>query len=417
MDASATDTTPMDIRPMDASLSPRNALERLGAQYRDPHRAAQVWKSSGGTVVGYLCDNVPVELIDAAGFLPVRITGDPNGSVEAVRRYVDGLFQPTRRIGFAESMLARLLDGTYAYLDYLIVPHNRHAVQAIYQELLRAGATYPELHLPRLHLLDKSWLPSYASEAFNRDRLLDLHRTLEGWTGHPIDDDALAEAIAARNEQRSLLAQVAALRSADPPRLAGVDALHVVGASMTMPVREHTALLRALLDGADQLPPREGMRVFVGGSPHDNPARYAVVEACGATVVAEDHCWGNRAADFLVRTDLEPLQALAARFHQQPACSIRFPLRSTVDACVRRAAEARAEAAIFFDLEHETAQVWETPDEIRALAEHGIPSLHLREQPYRLADPATLREQIEAFLAPLQTVRRPAAPGRDEGAR
>jgi benzoyl-CoA reductase/2-hydroxyglutaryl-CoA dehydratase subunit BcrC/BadD/HgdB len=402
---------------MDDSLSPHEILERLRAQYRDPHRAARAWKAGGGTVVGYLCDNVPVEMIDAAGFLPVRVTGDPEGSLDAVRRYVDGLFQPTRRIGFAESMLARLLDGTYAYLDYLIVPHNRHAIQAIYQELLRAGATYPELRLPRLHLLDKSWLPFYASEAFNRDRLLDLGRALETWAGRPLTNGTLAEAIAARNEQRSLLAQVAALRAADLPRLSGLDALHVIGSSMTTPVREHTASLRALLAGADQLPLRAGLRVFVGGSPHDNPARYDVVEACGATVVAEDHCWGSRAADFPVRTDLEPLSALASRFHQQPACSIRFPLRATVDACVRRAALARADAAIFFDLEHETAQVWETPDEVRALGEHGIPSLHLSEQPYHLADPAALRQQIEAFLAPLRRGRRHAVSDGDGDAR
>src|SRR3954470_12006061 len=165
---------------MDDSLSPHDALERLRAEYRDQQQAARTWKAAGGTVVVYLCDNVPVELIDAAGFLPVRVTGDPEGSVDAVRRHVDGLFQPTRRIGFAESMLARLLDGTYEYLDFLIVPHNRHAIQAIYQELLRAGATYPELRLPTLHLLDKSWLPYYASEVFNRDRLMDLHRALEG---------------------------------------------------------------------------------------------------------------------------------------------------------------------------------------------------------------------------------------------
>lgn len=382
-------------------------LERLHAQYRDPHRAARAWKAGGGRIVGYLCDNVPTELIEAAGFLPVRVGGDPEGSLEAVRRYVDGLFQPTRRIGFAESMLARLLDGTYDYLDYMIVPHNRHAVQAIYQELLRAGSTYPELRLPTLHLLDKSWLPFYASEAFNRDRLHELKLALEGWAGRPITGDALSEAIAGGNEQRALLAEVAALRAADPPRLSGVDALAVVGSSMTMPRSEHVVLLRALLSEADALPPRDGVRVFVGGSPHDHSTVYEIIEACGAgescgvTIIAEDHCWGARAADWSVRTDLDPLEALASRFHQQPACSIAFPMSVTVDRCVRRAALAQADAAIFFDLEHEMAQVWETPDEIRGLAEHGVPSLHLSEQPYRIADPAGLRARIDAFLAPL----------------
>ena len=74
----------------------------------------------------------------------------------------------------------------------------------------------------------------------------------------------------------------------------------------------------------------------------------------------------------------------------------------TVERCVRQAALARVDAAIFFVLEHETAQVWETPDEIAALAERGIPSLHLSEQPYRIADADGLREQIAAFLAPIQ---------------
>ena len=372
---------------------------RLREQYRHPDRAARAWKANGGKVVGYLCDNVPDELIDAAGFLPVRVSGAPATSLDPVRRYVDGLFQPTRRIGFAESMLSRLLDGTYEYLDYLIVPHNRHAIQAIYQELLRARGAFPELKLPELYPLDRSWLPFYASEVFNRDRLLDLHRTLETWSDRTISDESLSEAISARNEHRILLARVAALRTADPPRLSGVDALHVFGSSTTMPRAAHAELLRALLAEADTLPARTGPRVFVGGSPHDNPTFYEIVESCGATVVAEDHCWGSRAADWTIRTDLPPLQALAARFHQQPACSIAFPMHVTVERCVRRAALAQVDAAIFFVLEHETAQVWESPDEIAALAERGIPSLHLSEQPYRMAEPDGLRARISAFLA------------------
>jgi benzoyl-CoA reductase/2-hydroxyglutaryl-CoA dehydratase subunit BcrC/BadD/HgdB len=270
---------------------------------------------------------------------------------------------------------------------------------------LRAGSTFPELRLPTLHLLDKSWLPFYASEVFNRNRLHELKLALDGWAGRGITDDALTEAIVAGNEQRALLAEVAALRAADRPRLSGVDALAIVGASMTMPRSEYMALLRALLSEADALPLRDGPRVFVGGSPHDHPAVYEMIEACGATVIAEDHCWGNRIADWPVRTDLDPLQALAGRFHEQPACSIAFPMHVTVDRCVRRASLARADAAIFFDLEHETAQVWETPDEIRGLAEHGIPSLHLAEQPYRMTDSEGLRARIEAFLGPLRTAK------------
>jgi hypothetical protein len=43
-------------------------------------------------------------------------------------------------------------------------------------------------------------------------------------------------------------------------------------------------------------------------------------------------------------------------------------------------------------------QAWETPDEIKILKEHGIPSLYLRDQPYRIDEPEALKEKISAFI-------------------
>jgi benzoyl-CoA reductase/2-hydroxyglutaryl-CoA dehydratase subunit BcrC/BadD/HgdB len=380
-----------------------SALERLCTHYRQPDLAARAWKARGGTVVGYLCDNVPEELILAAGFFPLRVRGDPCGGVEAVRRYVDGLFQPTGRVKFAESMLNRLLDGTYSLLDYLIVPHNRDAIQMIYQELTRAAAAFPELRLPELYFLDKSWLPFYASEVFNRDRLLDLLRKLEQWAGRSITDDDLRAAIEIVNEHRALLTDVAALRAAEPSRLSGVEALQIIGSAAFVSKSEYCALLRGFLAEVDLLPPRNEPRVFVGGSPLDHPQLYELIESCGATVVGEDHCWGNRASELPVRTDLAPLHALASRFHQKSACSISYPLERTVQACLERAVNARSEAAIFFVLRDEVAHVWETPDQMQALAAQGIPALHLTEQSYWIEDVAGVRAQISRFLEPLRS--------------
>jgi benzoyl-CoA reductase subunit C len=114
-------------------------------------------------------------------------------------------------------------------------------------------------------------------------------------------------------------------------------------------------------------------------------------------VVAEDHCWGNRIFKPPLRTDIDPVEALAERYHQRPACSIRFPLSDTVDASVGEAVSAKVQAAIFYCTRGDRSQVWETPDEIRDLERHGVSSLHLQEQDYA-ASSQELANLIENFI-------------------
>jgi hypothetical protein len=43
-------------------------------------------------------------------------------------------------------------------------------------------------------------------------------------------------------------------------------------------------------------------------------------------------------------------------------------------------------------------QAWETPDEIKALKEKGIPALYLKDQPYLITEPEALKTNIEEFV-------------------
>src|SRR5579884_4050907 len=133
------------------------ALDTLREHYRQRDRAARAWKAAGGRVVGYVCDNVPEELMLAAGCLPYRLSGDPDAGAAALERYVQPFAAPfsarTRGVGFADSMLNQLLDGTFDFVDLLIVPHTRKAIQAFYRELSLAREVDPTLRVPELHYL------------------------------------------------------------------------------------------------------------------------------------------------------------------------------------------------------------------------------------------------------------------------
>ncbi len=53
-------------------------------------------------------------------------------------------------------------------------------------------------------------------------------------------------------------------------------------------------------------------------------------------------------------------------------------------------------------MQGDTPQMWETPSQLDALREQGMPCLHMKRVPYRIEDPAPLAEQVSAFIAQIE---------------
>ena len=106
-----------------------NTFEIIQQYYKHRGLATREIKKSNGKVAGYFC-NVPEELIIAAGFLPLRLAGDPWDNTETVDKYVEPFYEPDVR-----STLNMLLTGRYDYLDYLIIPHSTDSVFKTYYHL------------------------------------------------------------------------------------------------------------------------------------------------------------------------------------------------------------------------------------------------------------------------------------------
>jgi hypothetical protein len=209
-------------------------FDEMQKHYRQRDLAARQWKKNGGRVVGYFCDNVPEEFILAAGLFPIRLSGDPLGDTEKAGFYSEqgNVFS---REGFVASMLHRILNGTYDFLDYLIIPHARDSIHRLYTTLIHLKETDPTLNLPELCYLDNLHTTFYSAGIYNRHRWLELKDRLEEWTGREITKDRLSQAITVTNENKALLKSLAAVRAADPPRISGVDALQIIGSSLFMP--------------------------------------------------------------------------------------------------------------------------------------------------------------------------------------
>ncbi|MFC1533978.1 2-hydroxyacyl-CoA dehydratase subunit D [Thermodesulfobacteriota bacterium] len=369
------------------------SFETMQTHYQQRGLAARKWKEEGGQVIGYFCDNVLEELILAAGFFPIRLSGDPWEGTEEADEYK----LPVPHIEFVDSMLNKILTGRYDFIDYLIIPHGRDQIYRMWQILHHITVLNPELRIPETYFLDTLHTPFYTSGLYDRDRTFELKKKLEEWSGNKITEEALSKAIAIGNENKMLLKKVAELRAADQPRISGVEALQIIGSSMFMLKEDHNKLLKEFLDHAEQLPVKEGIRIFIEGSPLDNLQLYELIESGDAVVVAEDNCWGNRYSDVPVEDSSDPLEALIDRYHKKSPCPRMFPIQARIDYCLQSAKTAKAQGAIFY-VYKDDAQAWEIPDELKVFKSEGIPTLNLKTQPYLISEPEKLKESISEFI-------------------
>ncbi len=369
------------------------ALEDLQTIYRRREQTAQAWKAGGGRVAGYIGVDVPEELLLAAGFLPLRVTGRPGGDTTLADQYLGATFN-----GLARTMFNRLLDGTYAFLNRLIIPSTPEAVLRLFYYLREIRRLEPRPEIPDFYFFELLHTRYRTSNLYNRDRMRDFKEHLEAWAGHRLTGENLREAVAVCNENRRLLQEVARLRTETAPRLSGTEALQVIGAAMYIPKADHNELLRRLLGDAERLPTLSGVRLFVEGSSLDLASFYEIVESYNAVIVAEDNDWGNRYFDTLVDETGDPLDAIADRYHHKAPSPARSTIQQRVDYCLHKALQAGVEGAIFFILSGDNPASWDYPEQRKALEAHGIPTLCLPWQPYAGGDIDDLRARIEPFV-------------------
>lgn len=344
-----------------------SALAQLTAYYDHRDRAALAWKASGRRAVGYLGSDTPIELIEAAGMLPVRVCGDPQGPTDLAERYLGSAGEPMMR-----SQLNRLLDGSYSFLDYLVVARDNEGLVLLFQTLRELQRVEPRSDLPPFCLVDILHLPHRTSQLYNRDEVRRFREILTEWSGSAIGDDEIRKAIAARNENRALLRQVGEYRVADKPRLSGADALRVIGAGMFMPVEAHSALLRELLVELESAPGLRGTRVFVTGSEHEYVDVYEAIEDGGCVVVGEDHDWGNRAFADVVDEAVAPIDALADAYQFGAPASAKYGIAERAAYTAEQARASGAEVVLVVIRAGDDAPLWDLAHQRKALAEYGI---------------------------------------------
>jgi benzoyl-CoA reductase subunit C len=275
--------------------------------------AVRRWKEEhpGGLAVGYLPVYVPRPLFEAIGCLPVGLFGGGD-QVEIIRG--DSVFQ-SYICHLPRSTVELALRGDLDLLDGMLFPSTCDVIRNLggVWKLLFPDRWTAYLDLPQSFDPEVGgWF--YAAE------LGRIAAELAGRGAAPLTDSALGAAIAVENDRRAALADLAALRRAEPWRVPASEAYLVVRAGAVLPAAAHAALVRDFLAAAGRRAARayDNVRVVVVGAFCEQPplALIRTLERAGCDIVEDDFQLGLQLIEGPIETALgePPLAALARAF-------------------------------------------------------------------------------------------------------
>ena len=374
-------------------MNKSTAFESIHLHYSAREQVARDLHSRGEKVIGYLSNNVPVELIIAAGMFPVQLTGSPAESTETADHYMEDFFD-----GDIRSIFNRILIGHFEFVDLLIIPRTSEGMLQLYYFLKEVSRLEPDRRLPEILLFDLLHTAFWRTGRYNLQRVVELKRKLEQLASRPITPGDLANAIRLTNRNRALLSEINGRRRRDPCNLTGSDMLRIIATSMFMDMRTHTQALEVLLSDREPPPVHVGPRLMIKGSPHDNPGFYELVESCGAVVAADDHVWSERLFEHKVREDDDPIEALTEHYHLHSVSPRQYPQSRQDSRFMELVSLARVQGVVFYFSEWDDTLGWDYPEQKKLLDRAGIPSICMTRQSYRQPDEPAQQAAVQALV-------------------
>jgi bcr-type benzoyl-CoA reductase subunit C len=370
----------------------------LAAQiYANRDQRARELKAAGKKIAGYFCCYPPVELMTAAGYLPIRILGDMDETITAADNYL-----PTVMCLFYRSCLDLALKGRYDYLDTFVGAHacdGAERVSYIWRSYIKSPCSF---------YLDVPHTNHDAALEFFKTQLKYFTSVLEEGSGIKATPEKIAAATALYNQQKALVRNLYELRKGDPPLITGTEFLQVMVAVLHVPVEEGNELLRDIIAEVQERelkPAKKKGRILIWGSLFDHTAITKLIEECDLNIVMDDTAVGSRSFWIDTEPTADPFDGIADRYLNKVVCPRTFKdtkpsrqeeLDSRFGYLKKMIKEWQVNGVYMNIIRNCDIHGYEIPELRDYLEEAGIPVLVI-EQDYSTASLAPLRTRFQAF--------------------
>lgn len=374
-----------------------SGLAKAAKYYSDYGTRARELKNEGRRIIGYLSALCPVEILTAAGVVPIRLKGNVSEAVTKADAYMETMVCP-----FVRNVFDAALKDRYRYLDGMVLAHQCDSIDRTFDVW-----SY-NLEFPYWHFVNYPHVTDEPSIEFTDEILRIFIRTLEKFTGKSIADQALVEAICAHNENRRAMRELYDLRKDDVPRITGVEMMKVLIAAMSLPIDESTALIKSVIEEVKKRAPVSGKnapRIILIGDQIDDVAIVNAIEDAGAFLVMDDLSTGSKMYWGDVDATLDPVRGITERYLKK----LKFPTTFVEGNTYAETLEARfghmrqyikdfgVNGAILFIYKYCDPFGFEVPAIKSFIESAGTPVLYIEDE-YSTASLGRVKTRIEAFL-------------------
>lgn len=281
-------------------------------------------KDSGAKVVGLFCSFVPVEIIYAAGALPVGLCSFTDEPIPAAESRLPKNLCPLIKASYGFALTDTC---PYFYFSDLVVGETTCDGKKKMFELLG--------ELKQTYVMQLPHSRGTESLRFWKSEIIAFKEKVEQFFGVTITDEELRKAIHRKNHEREVMRAYLELGKLDPAPMSGYEMgtrLDAGSFSFDLDqrcrlVEERTAEIRAEWEANRKGKPNLKPRLLVTGCPNAGVREKVIraVEEMGADIVAFDTCNGMRDKVELVdESNPDPYEALAIKY-LNINCSVMSP--------------------------------------------------------------------------------------------
>lgn len=360
---------------------------------------ALAWmKQEGIKVAGFYCIFVPVELIRAAGVIPVALCGKRQDPVSKAEEIL-----PANMCPLIKSSYGYALTNTcpfFEYSDFIIAETTCDGKKKMFELL---GQLKP------LHMMHLPYAQDHAHAlTFWYEEVLRLKSFLENRTGNTIRTEEVRFRIREQNEIRRLFRQIMGYYRDNGQPLSGMDLLPVLESkAFCVDPPDYIRHLQtmseelAAIKDSDRAACKPGApRILLTGTPagRGSDKVLRLIEESGGVIVCQENCTGiKNVLDLVDEEEKDPYMALARRYLGLP-CSCMTPNQGRLDRIGELIGDLNIHGVV--DLSWQCCHTYNVESySVRKLVEekYGLPFLHV-ETDYSNSDIEQLKTRIEAFL-------------------
>ncbi len=269
-------------------------------------------KKNGKKIIGYFCSYMPEEIIHAAGFIPYRMRAVGSKSTTRADAYYSSI-----NCTFVKHCFNKALNGDFAFLDGVVFVNGCDHSRRMYDNwrFVKIGPSFLYMFFAP-HTVGDNALEYYLKECEKLITAMEKHFQVS------ITDESLRESIRLYNQKRRLLADIYSLRKKKDVPIKASELLGVMLAVTAVPVEKAIDILtdvKKFLEGRVVSKPDE-MRLFISGGCIEEMEHLELIENCGCVIVADNICLGSRHFLDEVKTEGNPLQAIAHRYLNHLSC-------------------------------------------------------------------------------------------------